>query len=264
MSKHPLHITPLETKNLGIGYRNKAHSHHVLENINIQVKKGELIAILGKNGSGKTSLLKTLSGFLPPLKGKVLIQDKPLQQFSSLALAQHIAVVLTEPLPHNLLRVGELIRMGRQAHTNWLDTLTPTDKEIIQFAITMTNTEELLHAYYDELSDGQKQKVQIARSLAQDTPLLFLDEPTAHLDIHHRMETFLLLKKLAHIHHKTIIMATHEIGLAVSLADQLWLLHDNTINIGSPQELIAQQHISKVFDSDLIRFNAQTATFEYK
>ncbi len=246
--------------NLRIGYPKLV----VASDINLTVSQGKLIGILGLNGSGKSTLLRSFANMQAALDGEILIQEKNIKDYSQHNLAQEMAVVLTEKLPESLVTVNEMIAMGRMAYTNWLDQLSPIDKEKIDFAIRVTHTEDLLEKQFSELSDGQRQKVLIAKAIAQDTKLIFLDEPTAHLDVHHQMETFALLKDLAHNYHKTVILATHEVGLATQLADELWLIHNKTLQIGSPKELIDNNLIEDIFNSDLIRFNAKTSTFEYK
>lgn len=205
----------LTTQDLCIGYPKKDGSLEIANNLNLEVNSGKLIAILGKNGSGKSTLIRTLAQMQEALRGKIFLHQKDITNYKRDILSREISVVLTEKLPDNLLTAYELIAMGRQAHTNWLDSLSTIDKEKIEFAIEATKTTSLLDKKFSELSDGQQQKVLIAKSLTQDTPIIFLDEPTTHLDVHHRMETFLLLKELAHKQQKSIIMATHEIGLSV-------------------------------------------------
>ncbi len=254
----------LTTQNLCIGYPNKDANIEIATGLNLEINSGELIAVLGKNGSGKSTLIRTLAQMQAALNGKIFLHQKDITTYKREVLSQEISVVLTEKLPDNLLTAYELIVMGRQAHTNWLDTLNAIDKEKIDFAIQATNITSLLDKKFSELSDGQQQKVLIAKALAQDTPIIFLDEPTTHLDVHHRMETFLLLKELAHKYQKSIIMATHEIGLSVQMADELWILEKKSIHTGNSQDLIKNKIISQVFDSDLIQFNAEKASFEYK
>lgn len=250
----------LSSENLRIGYPKLV----VAENISLAVEEAKLISILGLNGAGKSTLIKTLARIQEPLNGTIFLRNKNINQYKQSSLAQEMAIVLTEKLPDNLLSVYELIAMGRYTYTNWLDQLTKNDKEKIDFAIEATKTSSLLSKKFSELSDGQRQKVLIAKTIAQDTPLILLDEPTAHLDVHHRMETFLLLKELAHKFQKTIIMATHEVGLSTQLADELWLVHNQKLQIGSPKALINNNSLGTIFDSDLIRFNAKTTTFEFK
>jgi len=250
----------LSSQNLSIGYGNT----EIVSSINLHVNSGKFICVLGKNGSGKSTLIKTLARILAPLKGNILFDNKEIQEFKQTTLAKLLAIILTEKLPDNLLTVIELISMGRHVHTNWLDKLVKEDKEKIDFAIELTHTQHLLHRKFSELSDGQKQIVLLAKAIAQDTPIIILDEPTTHLDVHHRMETFLLLKKLAQTYNKTIIMATHEIGLSTQLADELWLVHKKSIKIGSPEELISNKTLGNIFDSELIYFNSKTSTFEFR
>lgn len=248
------------TSNLSIGYPNL----QVAKNINLTINKGNIISVLGLNGSGKSTLIRTLARIQEPLEGEIFLFNNVLDKYGQNELAKKLAIVLTDKLPENLLTVNELIAMGRQAYTNWFDKLTKIDKEKIDFAIESTHIAHLLHKKYSELSDGQKQKVLLAKAIAQDTPIILLDEPTAHLDMHHKMETFLLLQNLAYKHQKSIIMATHEVGLSTQMADELWLLHDATISVGNPKELIKNKLLSSVFDSDLIQFNPKTSTFDYK
>ena len=250
----------LSTNKLSVGYANL----ELVKGININVSSGKLISILGKNGSGKSTLLRTLTQLQNPLKGSISFFGKEINEYKTNELAPIFSLVLTEKIPENLLTVYEIISMGRHSYTNWLHQLSKKDQKIIDFAIEKTHINELLKKKLMLLSDGQRQRVLLAKAIAQDTPLLFLDEPTAHLDIHHRMETFLLLKKLAHSFDKTIIMATHEVGLSTQLADEMWLLNNQLLEIGSPKELITNKKIAKVFDSDLIRFNSKTSTFEFK
>lgn len=250
----------LSIDNLRIGYPKLL----VAENITVEVEKGALIGILGLNGSGKSTLIRSLARIQNPINGNILLRDKDINHYKQEDLAKEMAIVLTEKLPENLLTAFDLIAMGRYVYTNWLDQLTKTDKEKIDFAIEVTHTAALLDKKFSELSDGQRQKVLIAKAIAQDTPLILLDEPTAHLDVHHRMETFLLLKDLAQNHQKTIVLATHEVGLATQLADELWLLHNKELQKGTPKILIENNSIGSIFDSDIVRFNPKTTTFEFK
>lgn len=254
----------LTTQDLSIGYQKKDTDLIIANNLNLKLQEGKLVAILGKNGSGKSTLLRTITLMQPSLDGNVLLHQKNINSYKREILSREISVVLTEKLPENLLTVYELIAMGRQTYTNWFDQITKVDKEKIDYAIALTNVNSLLKKKFSQLSDGQQQKVLIAKSIAQDTAIIFLDEPTTHLDVHHRMETFLILKNLAHKHNKCIVMATHEVGLSVEMADELWLFNNKSISVGSPKELIKNNSISQVFDSDLIHFNAEKTTFEYK
>jgi len=172
-----------------------------------------------------------------------------------------VSLVLTERLPDSSLTVFELVALGRQPYTNWIGYLTTEDLLIIQAAFEKTNTEHLMNSKCFELSDGQLQKILIARALAQNTPIIVLDEPTAHLDLHHTINTFSLLKNLASEFNKTIIVSTHEINLALQLADELWLMTPEKFITGSTDKLISNNAVNKLFASDLISFNKTLKQF---
>ena len=186
----------LRTEKLSIGYNQKKRTKIITSEINLEIKKGKLVAILGKNGIGKSTLLRTLSKVQEPLSGKIFINQKNIQELSEKELSTQVSLVLTERLPESQLTVYELIALGRQPYTNWIDKLCTTDVEKIEVAIKQTEIEHLKNRRFHELSDGQLQRVLIARALAQDTEIIILDEPTAHLDIHHTIKIFSLLKEL--------------------------------------------------------------------
>ena len=210
--------------NLTVGYQEKNKIKIIANNISLNIKRGSFVAIIGKNGIGKSTLLKTISKVLKQLNGSITINGKNINEYSYRELAKTISLVLTERLPESQLTVLELIALGRQPHTNWIDTLSKIDIEKIEWAIKETNLEKLRDNRIDELSDGQLQRVLIARALAQDTEIIILDEPTAHLDMHQTIKIFELLKKLTHKTEKTIIISSHEINLAIKTCDQLTIL----------------------------------------
>jgi iron complex transport system ATP-binding protein len=220
-----------------------------------------LVTLLGKNGIGKSTLLRTLSKVQKPLKGGIFIHQKNLTNYSQHELATSLSLVLTERLPISQLTVFELVALGRQPYTNWIDTLTPTDIEKITWAIELTEVSHIKDRRFYELSDGQLQRVLIARTLAQDTEIIILDEPTAHLDIHHTFKVFSLLKNLVETTQKTIIISTHEVNLALQLADEFILLSDEQVYNGNAEELIAQNAFSSLFPKDLISFNKNLQQF---
>ncbi len=229
----------LETKSLSIGYESSGQSPKVLQSdINVQISSGEIISLMGQNGVGKTTFIKTLSGLLPKLKGEVLYENKPLQQLSKLDLAKRLSIVLTEkPFSQNIT-VVELIAIGRHPYSNWIGVLSKHDKEIIDWAITETNTNYLANKKLYELSDGQLQKVMIARALAQETDLIYLDEPAAHLDLYNKIEVMMLLRKIAKTG-KGILISTHDMQVSTQLSDKLWLFNFNEFPMeGTPEDLI--------------------------
>lgn len=251
----------LKTNNLSIGYISKKHQQIIASNITIDLKKGTLVCLLGKNGIGKSTLLRTISKVQPALSGSVEIDGKNLAQISTEALSKKIGLVLTERIPQSNLTVYELIALGRQPYTNWIGTLTEDDKTQIQKAISNTNIDELANKRCDELSDGQLQKVMIARVLAQNTDIIILDEPTAHLDIHHKIEVFNLLKTLVSQHQKTVIISTHEVQLAIQIANELWLMNEQNFTSGTTENLIAENQLNTLFNSELVKFDAKTKQF---
>jgi iron complex transport system ATP-binding protein len=213
---------------------------------------------------GKSTLLRSLSGVQEVLNGEVFIDGSPLKKLSSQQLAEQISVVLTEqPISKNL-SVFELIALGRQPYTNWIGTLSSNDIGQIKQAIKLVDIESIQYEKCYELSDGQLQKVLIARALAQDTPLVILDEPTTHLDIYHQAYVLKLLKSLSFQTKKSILFSTHEINLALQLCDRIILMEKNHVTIGSPSELIENDVFSNLFPSDLIVFDKISNSFKIK
>lgn len=251
----------IKTANLSIGYTSKKNVNSIATNLNIELTKGNLVCLLGKNGIGKSTLLRTLTKVQPALSGEIFINNINLKSLKSIDLAKSLSLVLTEHLPESNLTVYELVALGRQPYTNWVGNLSETDLKFIDNALEQTNTKHLANAKYYELSDGQLQKVLIARALSQNTDIIILDEPTTHLDIHHTFETFALLKKLAKDFQKTIIVSTHEINLALQLADILWLMTPSKFMADTTENLIDNNCLEQLFESDLIHFNKTLKQF---
>ena len=263
MTKENNHIA-LKIENLSIGYASKKERSIIASNLNMEIEKGAFVCLLGKNGIGKSTLLRTLSKIQPSFDGEILLNDIPLHNYSANELAQKISLVLTEKLPESNLTVFELIALGRQPYTNWIGKLSGKDIEKINLSMKQTHIEHLSNSKFYELSDGQLQRVLISRALAQDTDIIILDEPTAHLDVQHKMETFQLLKNLAKELHKTILVSTHEIHQAIQSANELWLMTDDNLIVGEPQELINNGNIEKLFTSENIVFNKKNLQFVLK
>ena len=261
----PESSTPiLETHNLSIGYNDKREKHVLLDNISFRCIQGSLVGIVGANGIGKSTLLRTLSGMHPELDGAVFVQGKKLSDFNSLELATKVSVVLTEAPSSKNLSVLEFVSLGRQPHTNWLGNLSEKDKVVIEEALTLTHTIDLTRRKCFELSDGQMQRVAIARALAQDTPLILLDEPTTHLDIYHRASVLKLLKVLSKKMNKTVVFSTHEIDLAIQLSDSMMVLTEKTYYFGDPCQLIEEHRFTDLFPKDTVEFDEKTGRFTIK
>ncbi len=226
------------------------------------LQQGELSAIVGVNGIGKSTLLRTLGKVQTRLSGSILLVNKDLKSYSAMELASTVSVVLTESLASKNLTVLELITLGRQPYTNWIGKLSDTDKSKIQEAISMVDLDGLKNKKCYELSDGQLQRVMIARALAQDTSIILLDEPTSHLDLHHKVQILKLLKHIAHKTKKTILFTSHEIEMAIQLCDKILIMNKDTHEFGEPCELIQNQSFERLFPSDTVKFDAKTGSFK--
>ena len=254
----------LQTQNLSIGYTSKVTTKTVASGVSIQLEQGKLIGLVGANGIGKSTLLRTITGIQKPLSGTVLLNEKAIDTFEPLDLAQQISVVLTEKLPPSNLTVYELIALGRQPYTNWLGKLSNEDKIQIEKAIELTEIHHLVHQKHYEISDGQLQKVLIARALAQDTPLIVLDEPTTHLDLLHKVSLFKLLKKLTDETQKCILFSTHDIDLAIQLSDEMIVMNGQTVIQNQPCNLISKGIFNHLFENEFIFFDSNKGKFIIK
>lgn len=263
MASENAHIT-LDVKQLTIGYFQKKRPLAVAEKINFSVAEGELVGLVGSNGIGKSTLLRTISGMQPKLKGEILVKNKALEAYTNQQLADQLGVVLTEAPASKNLTVLELVSLGRSPYTNWSGRLSETDKKAIQSAIDNTEIGDLATRKCFELSDGQLQRVYIARALAQDTPLIVLDEPTTHLDLYHRAYVLKLLKKLAHEFRKTILFSTHEIDLAIQLSDKMIVMTSEATFFDAPSKLIEAGRFDVLFPKDSIHFDSETGSFTIK
>lgn len=251
----------LQASKISIGYSSKKEKNTIAQNIDLSLEKGKLIALIGANGIGKSTLLRTITGIQKPLSGTVLLNEKNIHELDALTLAQNLSVVLTEKLPPSNLTVWELIALGRQPYTNWIGTLTDTDIAKINEAIALTQIEHLVSKRHYEISDGQLQIVLIARALAQDTPLIILDEPTTHLDLLHKVVLFKLLKKLTQETEKCILFSTHDIDMAIQLSDEMIIMTpENTVQ-DQPCNLILKGSFNTLFKDEHIVFDNEKGKF---
>jgi iron complex transport system ATP-binding protein len=251
----------LTTQNLSIGYTSKKETVTIAENLNLNLQAGKLIALIGANGIGKSTLLRTITRIQKPLQGIVLLNDKKISDYEPLALAQNLSMVLTEKLPPSNLTVFELVALGRQPYTNWIGTLSDIDIQIVQDAIDLTQISHLSQKKHYEISDGQLQKVLIARALAQDTPLIILDEPTTHLDLLHKVSLLKLLKKLTRETGKCILFSTHDIDMAIQLSDEMIIMTPETVIQDEPCNLITKGSFNTLFKDEHIVFDSEKGKF---
>ena len=234
----------LATEKLSIGYVRKKMENRLFEDLNLSLKGGKMICFMGPNGAGKSSLLRTLAGLQNPLSGHVRLSTPPARQGN----ARQVAVVLTDRINTLNLTVEEIVTFGRYPYLGWNIRLNATDIDIVRHAIERVRLSHILRKKVYELSDGQLQMVMIARALAQDTPVILLDEPTAHLDLNNRVEIMNLLRDLSLKSQKAILVATHELDLALQTADLIWLTGKNrNILEGLPEDLVLNGSFDEIF-----------------
>lgn len=247
---------------LSTGYMRKHQSRVVAAGITASLYGGELTCMLGVNGAGKSTLLRTLSGFQPPLSGRIRVEGRDLQEYTDKELATVISVVLTERFSLRNMTVEELVGMGRSPYTGFWGTLKSEDRRIVERALSMVGIGELKARMVHTLSDGERQKVMIAKALAQETPVIFLDEPTAFLDYPSKVDVMLLLRRLCREWNKTVFLSTHDLELALQTADRLWLLDkEKGVRIGTPASLAADGSLAQYFVRPGITFDAKEHRF---
>ncbi len=254
--------TTIRLRDLSIGYPDKHNTKRVAEHLNASIHSGELTCLLGTNGVGKSTLLRTLSAFHPPLGGDIDLLDRPLSTYDDRQLATVIGVVLTEKSDIRNMTVEELVGLGRSPYTGFWGTLKESDRKIVHEAIARVRIEPLTQRMVHTLSDGERQKVMIAKALAQETPIIFLDEPTAFLDFPSKVEVMQLLHNLTHTLQKTVFMSTHDLELALQIADKIWLMdRTNGIAIGTPEDLSLEGKLSSFFSRKGITYDTETGFF---
>ncbi len=253
----------LKINHLEIGYPEKGKSNNILYlDINLCGQSGELIALIGKNGIGKSTLLRNISGLQSPLNGTINYFDKQKQDYSRADFARMISFVSTEIVNVTNLSVFDLVSLGRFPHTNWLGKLTTKDINNTARALEMVGMSSFARKNINEISDGERQRVMIARTLAQDTRMIVLDEPTAFLDLPNKYEIIHLLNKLSKEENKTIIFSTHDLNIAIQEADKIWLMLDDKVVEGAPEDLILDETFNKIFEKSNLRFDKIKGDFK--
>jgi iron complex transport system ATP-binding protein len=227
----------ISLEHLAIGYATKRGVKTVAGDLSASIRPGRLTCLLGANGIGKSTLLRTLAAFQPKLGGRIIVGDKDIEHFTDRQLSRTIGVVLTEKPDVRNMSVTELVGLGRAPYTGFWGTLKTGDHDIVAESIAQVGIEPLARRMVDTLSDGERQKVMISKALAQQTPIIFLDEPTAFLDFPSKVEVMQLLRRLARSMRKTIFMSTHDLELALQVADEVWLMEKDRLSTGSPRQL---------------------------
>lgn len=250
----------IETKQLSIGYLLKGGKRKVIhEALDLQLFAGEVTCLLGLNGAGKSTLLRTLCGFQPPLDGEIRLMGKPLDSYSQYNFSLTVGVVLTEKTNAGGITVYDLVSLGRHPYTGFFGQLKAHDREIIGQSLEAAGIAHKSQNYVSELSDGERQKAMIAKVLAQQCPIILLDEPTAFLDVTSRIETMVLLHKLAVEQNKAILLSTHDLDLALQMGDCLWLQEKGRpMSSGTPEDLIMNGAFETFFSRDGIVFDSST------
>lgn len=255
-------VAVLETRGLAIGYRRaRASNIHLAHGLNLQLKPGKLVGILGPNGIGKSTLLRTLAGMHAPLEGAVYLESDDVRTLRPGELAKRLSLVLTDAPRMGLMTGYELVALGRLPHTDWLGKLSANDELAIEWALDAVSASELAQQRVAEVSDGQRQKLMIARALAQDAKVMLLDEPTAYLDLPRRVETMRLLRQLAHQGGLAILVSTHDLDLALRNCDAFWLMKCGSIKAGIPEDLVLDGVLGDTFRADGISFDESSGTF---
>ena len=254
----------LETQALSIGYRDSQRTEPlaISKDLNLGLNASELVCLVGPNGAGKSTLIRTLTGLQKPLAGEVRLKGKPIAVYKPRELAQLVGVVMTSPVLVGAMRVEQLVGLGRYPHTGWFDRQDAKDEAIIREALGTVGAAPLAGRYVNQLSDGERQRIMIARALAQEPELLILDEPTAFLDLPGRVTVMQLLRDLAHGHGKAVLSSTHDLDLALRVADRIWLM-DQAGNVvdGSPEDLAMEGQFGRIFDKPGIAFDRMTGQF---
>ncbi|MDN3688794.1 ABC transporter ATP-binding protein [Cyclobacterium jeungdonense] len=249
----------VRANDLELGYRSGAKTHRVASGVSFSLFRKELTCLMGPNGVGKSTLLKAIMHQHPPLKGEVWLGNSPASHLSEKERAKRVAVVLTEKIATGLLTVRDLVALGRIPHTGWWGQLNPVDQAKINEVMELTSISQLAHKNVSALSDGQRQTALIARALAQDSPIMVLDEPTAHLDLSNRFEIMYLLRDLARKASKAILVVTHDLEVALETADKLWLMDARQpLLTGSPEDLMISGGIQRLLPGKKWRVDAVT------
>lgn len=252
----------LSTSNLSIGYRKGKQVKTVMSSLSLSLYRGELVSVLGENGAGKSTLIRTLTGLQPPIDGEVFLNGKSIHSYNPRQLSKLIAIVSTERTFAGGLLVEELVALGRQPYTGFMGRLDKLDKEIVQKAMSLVGIEGKRRNYVAELSDGERQKVMIAKALAQEAEIIILDEPTAFLDVKSKLSILVLLHKLAHDENRAILVSSHDIRQSLQLSDKLWMLCGGQMLCGVTEDLILSDKLKMLFPKSNITFDLVSGDFE--
>lgn len=260
----------LDLRSVAVGYRSgkrwpaKGHDHVVVSGIDIGAQPGQLTAVLGPNGAGKSTLLRSVMGLQPFLAGQAFLGGSPLSSLSTRERARRTAVVLTDRIDVGLLTGREVAELGRHPHRGFASRLSAAEHTLINNSLEQLHATSLATQKFAEMSDGQRQRILLARALIQQPELLVLDEPSAFLDVGARVDLMALLQTIAIERGITVVVSTHEVELALRMSDKIWLINGARLTAGTPEQLITSGAIGKVFETAATRFNPESRTFELR
>jgi iron complex transport system ATP-binding protein len=255
--------TILQTTSLSIGYRQRRRPDRVVAAaLELSLEAGKLVCLLGPNGVGKSTLMRTLAGMQPALDGRIVLEGERLENLRPQTLARKLSVVLTEQVNAGLMTAYALVALGRYPYTDWRGILTEADEAIVRRAIEAVGAVPLANRPVCELSDGERQKVMIARALAQEPLIMLLDEPTAYLDLPRRVEMMQILRRLAHDGQRAVLLSTHDLDLALRNADVIWLMVDGRIQVGAPEDLVLSGAFAEAFAAEGVHFDPVSGAFQ--
>lgn len=252
----------VEIEDLSVGYGSGRSKVVLLRNVNVKLHRGGVTCMFGANGSGKSTLLRTIAGEQLPLSGRIKIEGEDMTKLSIRRRAQMISVVYTDHSCPDRLKVNEVVAIGRQPHTGMLGRLSAEDHRIVSQSLEAVGLETMSGKYMTEISDGERQKVMIARALAQQTPVMLLDEPTSYLDVASRIEVMEMLGRLAKEYNRAVLLTTHDVAEALSVAEMAWLIPgDGRLIDGVVSELIASGKMDTLFEARGLKFDARVMDY---
>ena len=254
----------LDVKNLKVGYGNSRTGFQVVAGpLSTQLQPGELVCLVGPNGAGKSTLMRALVGMQPALEGEVLLDGANVHGLSSRERARRVSVVLTGTVNTGLLDVEAVVGLGRYPHTGWSGRLREEDHRVVHWALSAVGIEDFAQRLVTELSDGERQKVMIARALAQEPRVMVLDEITAFLDLPRRVQMMQLLRNLARSSDRAILLSTHDLDLALRSADKIWLMaKGESMAVGAPEDLVLRGDFENVFVREGVHFDREQGSFQ--
>lgn len=244
----------IRLEDLSVGYEKRL----LIENANCKIEGGRLTALIGRNGAGKSTLLRALAGLSMPIAGKVIIEGRDISHIPPIEKAKLISFVTTERIRIANLRCRDVVALGRSPYTNWIGRISHEDEEIVMKSLALVGMEEYAERDMNKMSDGECQRIMVARALAQDTPVLLLDEPTSFLDLPNRYDTCMLLANLAHSENKCVLFSTHELDIAMQICDDIALIDSPNIFVMTAEEMSKSGHIERLFSNSSVYFDSET------